>query len=165
MNFNHHLSEFQLAAKLLDKETLHHKKIEISTGIILNSVFLKLSKKSWSNDELNSSYSDARIFFSIWINDKAINEKKLFYNIHAFKLRKLKGYKIQSRKFAESFRNDFKFFEQHWQNVSVDFGPQTLMEGWIEFDPEHLQQDVIMVADNFLVIEGLIDQSLAKFKK
>jgi hypothetical protein len=58
---------------------------------VLNSAFLKLYKKSWATPLQNPLTAESRIFFSIWINDSAIEEQKILYKIHAFKLRYLKG--------------------------------------------------------------------------
>ena len=72
------------------------------------------------------------------------------YNIHALKLRQLNGYSIASRKFAESFRVRFAEFEQQWPNVSLNYGPLTLMQGWIEPDPEKMREEITALANNFL---------------
>jgi hypothetical protein len=99
------------------------------------------------------------------VNDKTIKQNKVFYNIHALKLRELKGYSIPSTEFAINFRKDFKSFEHHWENVSVSFGPLTLMEGWKSFDMENLENIINTLANNFLEIEYLIDNTLKPFKK
>jgi hypothetical protein len=69
----------------------------------LNSVGLKLYKKEWANDKIDPVNSKSRIIFSIWVNDDTLVENKVFYNIHAFKLRELKA----TLSFATNFRNDF----------------------------------------------------------
>lgn len=164
MDIENYLDKFQKAADRLDKNLLDKKQIEVSVGVILNSVFLKLYKKSWTSSLQDPLTANSRIFFSIWINDSTIKEQKIYYNIHALKLRQLKGYVIQSRKFAEVFRHSFKDFEHQWQNVSVDFGPLTLMEGWIKIDLENFQSDIYELANNFLATDYLIDNTLAIFK-
>ena len=116
------------------------KQLEIATGLYGDSVFLKLYKQSWASPSEDPLTAKSRIFFSIWISDSDIAEKKLRYNIHALKLRQLKGYSIASRKFAESFRGDFSEFEPQWPNVSVNYGPLTLMQGWIAFNPEQYRK-------------------------
>ncbi|MEO8515241.1 MAG: hypothetical protein ABI426_00780 [Flavobacterium sp.] len=165
MNFELYLNTFEKSAKKLDKTALNSKQLEVSTGIVLDSVFLKLYKQEWTNDSNDPLNAEARIFFSVWINDKTIKENKLFYNIHAFKLRKLKGYNISSREFADSFRNEFKKHQDNWENASVKFGPLTLMEGWVTFDEENLENDITKLANNFIAIESLIDNTLRSFKK
>jgi hypothetical protein len=49
--------------------------------------------------------------------------------------------------------------------VGVAFGPLTLMQGWLKIDVENLQDEVLGLANNFLEIEHLIDNTLIKFKK
>ncbi len=160
-----YLAKFQKAADQLDQKLLREKEIEAAVGVIMYSVFLKLYKKSWASEEQDPLTAKSRIFFSIWVNDDIIKEQKIYYNIHAFKLRHLKGYAIQSRQFADAFRADFKVFEQQWSNVSVKFGPLTLMEGWVKCDVNDFQNEIISLANNFLSIAHLIDDTLIQFKK
>lgn len=163
MDTENYLDRFQKAADQLDKKLLQQKQIEVAVGVVLNSAFLKLYKKTWATPLQDPLTADSRIFFSIWINDATIKEQKIFYNIHALKLRHLKGYKIQSRKFADIFRNRFKQFDKKWKNVSVRFGPLTLMEGWLTIDPGNFQKEVVELANNFIEIEHLIDDTLEHF--
>jgi len=164
MDYKNYLDEFQQVASRLDEKQLHKKEIEVAVGVVLNSVFLKLYKKTWVSSPQDPLTATSRIFFSIWMNDSTIKEQKIYYNIHALKLRELKGYAIQSRKFSDAFRQSFKDVEHKWQNVSVDFGPLTLMEGWIKIDLKNFQDDILKLANNFLEIDHLIDDTLTKFK-
>lgn len=164
MDYKHYLSTFQKASALLDKKVLREKQLEVAVGEVLNSVFLKLYKKSWTNPSKDPLTSESRIFFSIWTNNSAIEEQKIYYNIHALKLRHLKGYKIQSRQFADIFRDSFKSVDKKWENVSVKFGPLTLMEGWLKVDPDNFQKEIVELANNFIEIEHLVDDTLAYFK-
>jgi len=161
-----YLERFQNAASQIDKKLLNKKQVE--SAVVMygkDCVVLKLYKRSWTNQFQDPLTSESRIFFSVWVSDSSIKEQKLLYNIHALKLRQLKGYFIQSRKFADIFRDSFKAFENKWKNVSVDFGPLTLMEGWLKIDVENFQDDILELANNFLEIEHLVDNTLAKFKK
>ena len=160
-----YLEKFQQAANKLDKKLLDKNQLEVAVGLYASSVFLKLYKKSWANQFQDPLTAESRIFFSIWINDSIIQEQKIFYNIHALKLRKLKGYSIESRKFAESFRESFKRFEHQWQNVSTKFGPLTLMQGWVQVDPGNFNSEILQLANRFLKIDYLIDNNLDKFKQ
>ena len=166
METSFYVNKFQKVAGQLDKKLLGKKKLE--TAVVMygkDCVVLKLYKKSWTNELHEPLTSASRIFFSVWISDSTIGEQMIFYNIHALKLRQLKGYCIQSRKFAGIFRNSFKNFEHEWENVSVNFGPLTLMEGWIKMDLENFQGEILKLANNFLEIEHLVDETLAHFKK
>jgi len=165
MDFTFYLNEFQKAADKLDKKLLKNKQIEVAVGVVLNSVFLKLYKKAWANKSQDPLTSTSRIFFSVWINDSAIQEQKIYYNIHAFKLRQLDGYTIKSRDFADKFRTGFKKFEKNWPNVSVKLGPLTLMEGWVKLDMKNFKDEIVKLANYFLEIEHLIDNTLKAFEK
>jgi hypothetical protein len=164
MDTNFYLKIFQNTADKIDKSIMASKQLEAATGLYGDSVFLKLYKRSWAGPSPDPLTAPSRIFFSIWINDASISEQKILYNIHAFKLRHLKGYSIASRKFADSFRTSFSEFEQQWPNVSLNYGPLTLMQGWIKHDPEKMQDEILGLYKNFLELEPLIDQTLAKFK-
>ncbi len=164
MDFENYLEKFKKSANRLNKNILDQKELEISVGIVLDSVYLKLYKREWTNDLNNPLSAETRIFFSVWVNEKTLQENKVFYNIHALKLRKLKGYSILSTKFADSFRKKFKKYQDNWDNVSVKFGPLTLMEGWTEFEEENLEKIVLRFADNFIKIENLIDQTLKEYE-
>ena len=159
-----YLEIFRNAAEKIDQGVMNRKQLEVATGLYGDSVFLKLYKQSWTSPSEDPLTATSRIFFSIWINDLAIAEQKLLYNIHALKLRQLKGYSIASRKFAEYFRARFSEFEHQWPNVGLNFGPLTLMQGWIVSDPGKIQEEITEVANNFLELEPLIDQTLVEFK-
>lgn len=164
MDTSFYLENFQKIADQLDHELLREKSIEVAVGIYLDSVFIKLYKKSWTNNPQEALTAESRIFFSVWINDSTIEKQRIMYNIHALKLRKLKGYTIQSRKFAEHFREDFKIYSNKWPNVSVNHGPLTLMEGYLKLNSENFQEEVLQLANNFFEIESLIDKTLNTFK-
>jgi hypothetical protein len=164
MDRTHYKKLFRAAATKLDKEKFTEKGLEIAVDVVLDSVCLKVYKKSWANPAVDPVVSASRIFFSVWVNESSIANQRICYNIHALKLRQLKGYKIQSRQFAEVFRVSFKSFEANWPNVSVDFGPQTLMEGWVNFEVDSIESKVAKLANDFLEIENLIDATLAKFE-
>jgi hypothetical protein len=160
-----YLDKFQKAADKLDKRLLTTKKVESAVVTYgKDCVVLKLYKRAWANQSQDPLTSESRIFFSVWISESSIKEQKLLYNIHALKLRQLKGYSIQSRKFAAIFRESFKAYACKWKNVRVDYGPLTLMEGWQSIDMENFQNDIVELAHNFLEIEHLIDETMANFK-
>jgi hypothetical protein len=165
MDFTYYLDKFQKSADQLDKKLLEEKQVEVAVGIYTDSVFLKLYKRSWTNKSQDPLTSESRIFFSVWISDSTIKEQKIFYNIHALKLRKLDGYSIASRDFAERFRKNFRNFEHQWPNVSVKFGPLTLMEGWIIIDLKPFDDEILKLAGQFLQIDYIIDDVLETFKK
>jgi len=154
--------EFQTAANQIDKNLLAQKQLKVWPGKLLNCDVLKIYKNAWANPSKDPVTSPSRIFFSIWVDPD--NKHQLFYNIHALKLRQLKGFKIESRKFAETFRKEFKPFSHKWENVSTDFGPLTLMQGFVTLEQKTFLHEVLKLSNNFLGIEHLIDQTLDRFK-
>ncbi|MCI3939488.1 hypothetical protein MQX03_20140 [Chryseobacterium aahli] len=164
MDYNFYQQKFQEAVEDIFFMQFNDLGLKLSVEKVLESVTLKIYKPEWSNNFNSPLNSKSRIFFSVWVNDKTIKEGKLYYNIHALKLRELKGYKISSRKFAEKFRNKFIEYQGDWENVDVNFGPLTLMEGWITLNLEEIQSDIIDLAWDFLKISPLIDETLSGFK-
>ncbi len=129
-------------------------------GFYINSLVLKLQKASWTNDLMSQIRNQSGIFFSIWITEKSTARNRANYNIHALKLRHLKGYSIASRDFAEDFRNRFASLQKIWPNVSVDYGPLTLMQGWIDIQPQSAEKNILHLMKSFEQLSLLIDQLL-----
>jgi len=144
-------------------------------GYYKGSSVLKLQKPTWTNDRMDRVENETGIFFSIWVNAKAAGQKRAQYNIHALKLRRLAGYSITSRDFAQEFRRSFARMRDGWPNVSVDYGPLTLMQGWIEVAPDRaeqdvleqdileeeiLEQDILALMERFRLVSPLIDRLL-----
>ncbi|MCR8560662.1 hypothetical protein KXD93_23605 [Mucilaginibacter sp. BJC16-A38] len=164
MDTSYYLQIFQSAAEQLDKQLFARRELKIAVVVYHESVVLKVYKQSWASPVQDPLTAETRIFFSVWINYSETQKQKLFYNIHAFKLRKLSGYEIESRKFAAIFRSGFKKYEHEWQNVSLNFGPLTLMQGWVQSETEQVQDEIIKLSYNFLEIVHLIDSTIATFK-
>lgn len=164
MDYNFYQNKFQSAISTILKKELDDLKLKVSIGSVMESLALKVYKSEWSSNPQSPLIANGRIFFSIWVNDKAIQENKICYNIHALKLRELKGYKILSRNFAERFREQFINNSDNWPNVSVQYGPLTLMEGWIELKPDSIEKDTSQLVQKFLDISFIIDETLDHYK-
>ena len=165
MDTTYYLNAFKSVTTGLEKSVLKQKQLEVATGVVLESVFLKLYKRSWANQSQDPLTSASRIFFSIWVNEKSIKQGRILYNIHALKLRRLQGYALTSQQFAGDFREQFKRVEHHWPNVELNFGPQTLMQGWIGSDDASFRAEMLKLANQFLTIDHLIDNLLEKKKR
>jgi hypothetical protein len=165
MDTAYYLDTFKKSAGQLDKQRLHQTGVECKVGVWLQSVALKMQKQSWLNKAATAKPFGESIFFSIWLNDELIGKNRLNYNIHALQLRQLTGYTIKSRDFAAAFRSRFKPFEKKWPNASVDFGPLTLMEGWITLNAGNIEKEIVTLAHQFLEIQFIIDDLLAERKK
>lgn len=160
-----YLAVFRHACEYLNQKRLQEGQIEVAVGEVLDCVYLKLYKKAWTHPKSHPLTAHSRIFFSVWINDKSLQENILHYNIHALKLRQLEGYRIESKKFAAEFRRRFKPYQKEWNNVSTDFGPLTLMEGWMPIDPSHFQHVVAGLGNRFIELAPLIDEVLTQYIK
>lgn len=161
-----YLDRFQKSADELDVQVnFNQKELEYKVGVWLDSVVLKIQNRSWLNTSPETKPFEDSVFFSVWLNDESIQKGKIYYNIHALKLRQLTNYSIKSREFSNAFRMRFKPFEKQWPNVSVDFGPLTLMEGWVPFDQKHIEKLVADLASNFLEIAVIIEDLLKERKK
>jgi len=163
MQTDRYLTLFQKAADGLDHKPFIKNGLEHKVGIWIDSVVLKFQKPSWRNSDA-IPFKNA-IFFSVWVSDETVAKNKLYYNIHALKLRELKGYKLKSRDFARDFRTRFKPYEDQWPNVSTNFGPLTLMEGWVAIDDNNLEGQIQELGRKLLNIHFIIDDLLEASKK
>ncbi len=152
MDFDFYRRKFQLAASAWELEC---RSLRVAVVDVLNSVALKVYKETWANKDSDPLTAPSRIFFSLWVNEKTLKKKCLYYNIHALKLRHFKAYAIESTNFAASFRKKFKKFREDWPNVNTDLGPLTLMEGWQLFTKE-ISQDG---SSNRISADFLIDEN------
>ncbi|MDF3057010.1 MAG: hypothetical protein K0R17_1225 [Rariglobus sp.] len=142
------------------RPALAAQQIEAHVGRWHESAVLKLQKRRWTSVGPAPAPSEAGLFFSVWINEKSLRQQRVCYNIHALKLRSLAGFSIQSREFAAAFRAAFASSSGDWSHVSTDYGPQTLMEGWIDLDAEKTEADVAVLIRRFIPLADLIDRLL-----
>ena len=126
-------------------------------GCYTGCCVLKLQKALWTNDPMDQVQNRSGIFFSVWSNEDSLRQRRVIYDIHALKLRQLEGYAITSRDFARDFRKSFESLRRDWPNVSVDYGPLTLMKGWIGSESNSLQEDVLIMMERFARLSPLID--------
>jgi hypothetical protein len=134
-------------------ELLRKHQINCETGNWLDSAVLKLQKKEWTDGGIGQG-----VFFSVWIGEEELKKKRFNYNIHAFKLRLRKGYSIKAIEFASAFRARLEALGGQWPNMSIDYGPQTLMQGWIHADLTTFRRDVLKLMDSFVAIHKVIDE-------
>ena len=123
---------------------------------------LKLQKASWTNDRMDHVPNKTGVFFSVWVDGNVASTNRANYNIHALKLRQLAGYSITSRAFASDFRTAFASMRESWPNVSLDYGPLTLMQGWIDIDRARFEDEVLLLMERFEHVSPVIDRLLAE---
>jgi hypothetical protein len=125
---------------------------------------LSLMKNSWAN-EGDPWTQRSRIFFSFWTVEETFCSDQIRYNIHALKLRLLKNYKLESRRFAEKFRARLKPMQVKWPNVTVDYGPLTLMEGYINSPLEECEDAIVTQTKRLPALAKIIDELLNANRK
>lgn len=143
----------------LGQKLLSELGLACEVGHWKNAAVLKLQKQNWSQGGFGEG-----IFFSIWMEPKDKEKKQVLYNIHALKHRLMEGYEIKSNEFADSFRKAFVEKEITWPNVSLKYGPQTLMQGWIPLVDECFRNDVESLVLKFVEIHSIIDRMLEERK-
>lgn len=159
-----YLAVFNRAADRCRSE-IEPSKLEITVGSWLESSVLKLQKRVWVSEGKKPHVARSEIFFSVWTNAKGVKLNRAFYNIHALRLRAMRGHRLESWEFAATFRSEFAARQKHWPNVSVDFGPQTLMEGWIVLGQDKLEESIADLIKQFVPLTDVIDQLLEKRRR
>jgi hypothetical protein len=155
-------ASFRKIKKRYDARSSHADALICKQGFYKSCTVLKLQKPSWTNDRMDLVQNSSGIFFSIWINEELAQKSRVNYNIHALKLRQLKGYSITSKDFAQQFRKNFAAMQKAWPNVSVDYGPLTLMEGWADIDMYDLEENILLMLQRFHHVSLIVDRLLAE---
>jgi hypothetical protein len=103
--------------------------LSIKTGEGLGAALLKVMRPAWTTDAPEELLNTNGLFFSIWVD--AACEAKGFarYNLHAKKLRAIKGEAFAAREFARAFRAQCGDELKGWPNWNYPKGPITLFEG------------------------------------
>jgi hypothetical protein len=148
------LETFKRAKADFDRYDQSYRGLVCKVGLMSGCPVLKLQNRAWTNDSGDEMRNRSGIFFSIWQDDESIANNRFLYNIHALKLRLLKGYSIASRDFAAEFRIKFEVHRQNWPNIL------TLIQGWHQFDPLTADKDVYFLIDRFVEICPIIDELL-----
>jgi hypothetical protein len=99
------------------------------------------------------------IFFSVWLGNRDFEADRFNYNIHALKLGSQKCCGVKPVAFARAFRSRFAL--TGWPNISLDYGPQTLMQGWLPLHPGTFEQEVLGLIDRFASMHHIIDELLS----
>ena len=132
----------------------------IKTGEGLGAVLLKVMKPSWSTDDPAALLNSNGLFFGIWIDAECEGQGILRYNLHAKKLRAIKGEAFAAREFARVFRVQGQEQLEKWPNWSYPKGPITLFEGHIPLNAKTLHDDVSGLMDHFAEMTPLLEELL-----
>jgi hypothetical protein len=139
-------------------KTLHG--LDIKTGEGLGAAILKVLKPTWTTDKPGEILNTNGMFFSVWIDADCEAEGIVRYNLHAKKLRAIKGEKFAAREFARAFRAQSGDDLKDWPNCSYPKGPITLFEGYFKLDAATLQNDTNQIVERFASFSPQLDRLL-----
>lgn len=147
------------ASKLLSKHKLICKQLQLGDGAPLY-----VAKPHWTNRFDLNRESTVGIFYAIWVSAKPTDQGKYFYNIHSKKLKKLPGYKLTPRKFADEFRGAVEARVSNWPGIRLDYGPSTLLQGHDVCDVDDfakkIDQRLTDLVSIYEEIDDLLDASV-----
>ncbi len=148
-----------LAAARADDLRAHGLLIKAGEG--LEAAILKVLKPGWTADPPDQFLNTNGLFFSVWVDAACKAQKRARFNLHAKKLRTIKGEAFAAREFARTFRIEAATVLQAWPTNVYPKGPITLFEGHIHLDPRTLQMETSALIDRFVALVPMIDRLLA----
>ena len=98
------------------------------------------------------------IFFSVWLGNQDVEKNRFNYNLHALKLGQQKSCGVKPVAFARAFRSKFPF--TGWPNISTDYGPLTLMQGWLPLHQPTFEPDALGLIKRFAAQHHIVDELL-----
>jgi hypothetical protein len=100
------------------------------------------------------------LFFSVWVDADCEAKGVARYNLHAKKLRMIKGEKFAAREFVRAFRAQCGDRLKDWPHWSYPKGPITLFEGHIRLDAATLEAETAALIGRFAALTPLLDRVL-----
>ncbi len=149
-----------VAAARADDFRVRHGLV-IKWGEGMGAVILKLLKPEWTTDAPEQLINTNGLFFSIWVDAASASRRHARYNLHARKLRNLKGAAFAAREFARVFRTHAGPTLQDWPSITFPKGPITLFEGHVRLDVKTLAAETSVLMDRFVTLVPVIDVMLA----
>lgn len=153
--------------KILEQQAdKHASSLRTTYGLLCSQMqyaddpVLYLAKPAWTNRFDQERESTIGIFFSIWVTSELVERGQFAYNIHAKQLRKLSGYKLTARKFADEFRQAVKASVANWPGVRMDFGPLTLLEGRVDCTLDDFARKIEQRITGFVTVHHEVDNLL-----
>jgi hypothetical protein len=140
-------------------ETQHG--LTVKTGEGYGAAILKLLKPSWTTDGPGEILNSNGLFFGVWVDAECEAKGIARYNLHAKKLRFIKGQTFAAREFARSFRAQGKDELVGWPNWSYPKGPITLFQGHVPLDAATLHVETSALMDRFATLTPMLDRLLA----
>lgn len=137
-------------------------KLSIKTGEGLGAALLKVMKPEWTTDAPEELLNSNGVFFSIWVDADCEARGVARYNLHAKKLRALKGETFAAREFVRAFRAQCGDELEGWPNWSYPKGPITLFEGEVPLDMATLHAKSSELITRFVALTPLLEKVLAE---
>jgi hypothetical protein len=134
--------------------------LTIKTGEGLGAVILKLIKPSWTTDNPADLLNSNGLFFSVWVDAESEAAGIARFNLHAKKLRAIKGERFAAREFVRGFRVQAQDEVAAFPNWKYPKGPITLFEGHVPLHPETLMHETSGLMDKFAALTPVLDQLL-----
>ena len=156
-----YLAQFAALADARAAAFLADHGLILKSGAGFGAAILKLIKPEWTTDAPGEFLNTNGVFFSIWVDPESAGAKRLRYNLHARKLRALKGETFAARDFARKFRGRNAEALSAWPNLSFPKGPITLFEGHVTLTPATLPADASGLLDRFAALAPMVDNLLA----
>src|SRR2546430_5895551 len=102
----HYLDLFEHVATRV-RPSLNEHSLDLVAGRWLGCPAIKVRRREWLEEADASKLDQAGIFFSVWVEEKGLKNNRVFYNIHALRLRNMSAFTLKSREFATAFRSVF----------------------------------------------------------
>ena len=132
----------------------------IKTGGALGAAIIKVLKPEWSTDSASEILNTNGLFFSVWVDAECEAQGIVRYNLHAKKLRFIKGEQFAARHFVRAFRLQAQDAMQGFPNWKYPKGPITLVEGHVSLSD--LRGATEKLLQKFASMTPLIEQLLAE---
>jgi hypothetical protein len=137
--------------------------LDIKTGEALGAAVLKVLKPTWTTDKPSEILNTNGLFFSVWVDAACEAVGIARYNLHAKKLRAIKGEKFATREFVRSFRAQCGEDLKSWPNWSYPKGPITLFEGHFDLDLATLGSETEKLVQRFAALAPKLENLLSEF--
>ncbi len=132
--------------------------LAMKSGEGLGAAIIKVLKPSWTTDPAAEFLNSNGVFFSVWVDEACEANGIARYNLHAKKLRFLKGERFEARQFVRSFRDAMDLSD--WPNASFPKGPITLFEGHVTLNVNSLKAEASGLLDKFANLVPMLDEML-----
>ena len=130
--------------------------LAVKSGEGMGAAILKLLKPEWTTDRASEFLNTNGVFFSVWVDADCQAKGIARYNLHAKKLRFIKGERFEARQFVRKFRDAMDL--RNWPNASFPKGPITLFEGHVEL--AGLREETVSLMDKFATMVPMLERVL-----